>query len=176
MAKPPVTPLKLEDGNQISYFKKLALLATQYLQPDGINLNFAGYTETLIEYANLQEKELDKAWRLTKELNAWSEYFSSIANLIQKIYLDAETDKIEVQATSSIEADAVKVANGERLANKDQRVIDARKRRNTLKAFHDELESKIKFLERAYYHCKSTCEWANKTYYTPQSQPPQPSR
>lgn len=167
MAKPPVLPLKTEDGKGMSYFEKLVRMSLVYLKQDGINLSFEGYTDTLIDYANMKEDELDKAWRLTKELNAWSEYFSSIANLIQKMYLDAETDKIEVQATSSIEADSVKVANGERLSNKDPRVIVARKRRNTLKAFHDELESKIRFLERGYYHCKATCEWANKTATVP---------
>lgn len=155
-------PLKTANGKNISYFEKLARMAQEYVKQDGINLNFAGYTETLIEYANLKEYEIDKAWRLTKELNAWSEYFSSISNLIQKLYLDAETEKMEIQATSSILADAVKVANGERLSNKDPKVIEARKKRNTLKAFYDELESKIRFLERAYYHCKATCEWANK--------------
>ncbi|PLS19718.1 hypothetical protein CVD28_04715 [Bacillus sp. M6-12] len=169
MAKPPVTPLKTEDGKEMSYFEMLVRMSYVYLKKDGINLNFAGYTDTLIDYANMQEHEVEKAWRLTKELNAWSEYFSSIANLIQKVYLDAETDKIEVQATSSIEADSVKVANGERLSNKDPRVIDARKKRNTLKAFHDELEAKIKFLERGYYHCKATCEWANKSTPSPMS-------
>lgn len=172
MARPPVTPLRTKEGKNMSYFEMLSRMTMIYLKRDGINLNFSGYTETLIEYANMEEKEIEKAWRLTKELNAWSEYFSSIANLIQKVYLDAETDKIEIQATSSIDADAVKVANGERLSNKDPRVIGARKRRNTLKAFHDELEAKIKFLERAYYHCKATCEWANKS--NPSAMNPQP--
>ncbi|MDF2879472.1 MAG: hypothetical protein K0R54_29 [Clostridiaceae bacterium] len=162
MAKPPLTPLKAEDGKHISYFEKLVRLSSEYLREDGINLSFAGYTETLVDYANLEETDITKAWNLIKDLNAWSEYFSSISNLIQKVYLDSETDKIEVQAIASIEADSVKVANGERLSNKDSKVIRARKKRNTLKAFYDELEAKIRFLERAYYHCKSTCEWANR--------------
>jgi hypothetical protein len=163
LAKPPIHPLQTEDGKKMSYFEKLVRMAHEYLKQDGIQLNFSGYTETLIEYANLQEHDVEKAWRLTKELNAWSEYFASIANLIQKVYLDAETNKMEIQAISSIEADPNKVANGDRLSNKDPRVIEARKKRNVLKALYDELEAKIKFLERAYYHCKSTCEWANKT-------------
>lgn len=161
MAKPPVQPLII-NGRPLSYFQHLASLAKDYLQVDGVSLNFTGYNETIVDYANLQESDLPNAWKLTKELNAWSEYFSGLANLIQKMYLDSETDKIEVIAISSLEADSVKVANGERLANKDLRVVNARKKRNTLKSFHDELESKIKFLERAHYHCKSTCDWANK--------------
>lgn len=170
MALPPLAPIT--DGNkQMGYFEKLVRYALDYLKEDGIVLNFKGYTDTLKKYSSLQEEESDKAWELTKELNAWSEYFSSLSNLIQKLYLDSDTDKIEVQAIASLEADAVKVANGERLANKDKAVVNARKKRNTLKAFYDELESKIRFLERAYYHCKSTCEWASKlnNYNTKQS-------
>lgn len=162
MAIPPISPLKIE-GVNINYFDKLLEIAGEYLKEDGIILNFEGYNETLNDYMNLKENDVEKAWILTKELNSWSEYFSSIANLIQKMYLDSETDKIEIQAIASIEADATKVANGERLSNKDAKVVKARKKRNALKALYDELESKIKFLERAYYHCKSTCEWANKS-------------
>ncbi|WCK57718.1 hypothetical protein PP175_27155 (plasmid) [Aneurinibacillus sp. Ricciae_BoGa-3] len=174
MAKPPVNPLPSKSGSGMSYFKALSLMAREYLKADGITLNFQGYTETIIDYANMQENDIHTAWRLTKELNAWSEYFASISNLIQKFYLDAETDKIEIQATASIKADAVKVANGERLSNKDSHVIQARKKRNCLKAFYDELESKIKFLERGYYHCKATCDWANKPIYN-NNQSPQAS-
>lgn len=163
MALPPLNPIKDADGKQISYFEKLIKYSVEYLRPYGIVPNFKGYTATILEYANLKEEETDKAWKLAKELNAWSEYFSSIANLIQKLYLDSDTDKLEIQAIASYEADANKVANGDRLSNKDKKVVEARKRRNTLKALYDELDAKVKFLERAYYHCKATCDWANKT-------------
>jgi len=166
LATPPKNPLTNSNGVNINYFEKLIEISSEYLEKDGIMLNFDGYRETLEDYTTLKENDTSKAWLLIKELNSWSEYFSSVANLIQKLYLDSETDKIETQAIASIEADATKVANGERLSNKDPKVINARKKRNTLKSLHNELESKIKFLERAYYHCKSTCEWANKTVYS----------
>lgn len=165
MATPPKNPLINNNGVNINYFEKLIEISSEYLEKDGIKLSFDGYRETLDDYTTLKEDDTSKAWSLIKELNSWSEYFSSVANLIQKLYLDSETDKIETQAIASIEADATKVANGERLSNKDPKVINARKKRNTLKSLHSELESKIKFLERAYYHCKSTCEWANRTIY-----------
>lgn len=168
MPKPPVYPLQYEDRG-MSYFEKLVRLANEYVSQDGIQLNFAGYTDTLIEYANLTEKDKEKAWNLAKDLNAWAEYFSSIANLIQKLYLDSETDKISTQALASFEADEKKVANGDRLSNKDERVIQVRKKRNTLKAFHQELEAKVKFLERAHYHCKATYDLALRSTPTPNS-------
>lgn len=163
LPKPPISPLKNEEGKSISYFEKLADMASVYLKQYDIILDFSGYKETLIDYSNLREDEADIAWRLTKELNAWTEYFTSIANLIQKLHLDAECDKLEIQAIASIQADSTKVANGDRLANRDSNVIAIRKKRNTLKSFYDELEAKSKFLERAYYHCKATCDWVNKS-------------
>lgn len=162
LAKPPVNPLKTNSGREMGYFEKLAQMTSEYLQEENIALNFKGYKDTIAEYASLEEQDKEKAWRLAKEINAWSEYFAGISNLIQKLALDAETDKIEIQSMVSIESDGVKVANGDRLSNKDHRVVYARKKRNSLKSFYDAIESEIKFLERAYYHCKATYDWANK--------------
>jgi hypothetical protein len=156
MPLPPFNPI-MKDGRETNYFQVLAGWAGKILNTEQeIKLNFTGYTETLIQYAELKEEDISNAWRLAKELNTWAEYFSSLANLIQKIYLDADTTKIEVQADSSIRSDATKVSNGDRLSNKDILVVNARKTRNTLQAFHEELQAKTKFLERAHYHCKAT--------------------
>ncbi|WPQ59659.1 hypothetical protein [Paenibacillus polymyxa] len=171
MAKPPVYPLKTIEGKSTSYFRILVLWARDYVQPDGIELNFSGYEKTLEEYADLNENELNKAWKLAKELNTWSEYFSSIANLIQKVYLDAETEKNEVKALASLEADNKKVTNGDRLSNKSEKVVQARKKRNVLKSLHEELCAKVKFLERAHYHCKATYDAQVKTNTVNQNRP-----
>lgn len=164
MAKPPIHPIKLENGQSMSYFEKLVRLANEYVKEDGIQLNFAGYTETLVEYANLKEIDAKKAWTLAKELNTWAEYFSSIANLIQKMYLDSETDTKSTKATASVLADDKKVANGDRLANRDPNVVKARQKRNLMKAFYEELEAKVKFLERGHYHCKATYELSMRQF------------
>lgn len=167
MAKPPLNPILTQDGKETNYFEMLARWASEYLKKDGIQLNFKGYKETLLEYANVNEDQLEQLWKLAKELNTWAEYFSSIANLIQKMYLDAETEKNEVKSSASVRADEKKVANGDRLSNKDEAVVSARKKRNTLKSFFEELEAKVKFLERAHYHCKATYD--AKTKATPSS-------
>lgn len=158
---PPNTPIQV-DGKNISYFQLLYLQVNPILMKDNITLSFQGYNQTIQEYEKLKETDTENAWKLAKELNAWTEYFSSVSNLIQKMYLDSETDKIAFFATASLKADAVKVANGERMANCNEDVIKARKKRNILKAFNDELVEKMKFLERAHYHCKATYDWANK--------------
>ena len=171
MSRPPTNPI-IQNGESISYFEKLIMLCSEHLKEDGIVLNFSGYKETIEEYSNLEEADIETAWKLTKELNAWSEYFSEIANLIQVKYLDSETDKIEMQSLKSIEHSDKTVSAGDRYANTTKEVIYTRKKRNALKSLHEELNAKIRFLERGYYHCKSTCEWHNKiaTAFVPQIQ------
>lgn len=163
MPIPPLTPIKKENGEELCYFEHLVNEASEVLKKDGITLDFTGYKETIERYSNLKETDINTAWELTKELNTWSEYFSDIANLIQKLYLDAETEKLEIHAEVSMRFDAKKVAAGDRYANTAQEVVLSRKKRNVLKALYDELVGKVKFLERAYYHCKATCDWAYRT-------------
>lgn len=158
MAKPPQPSIPTTANRAISYFELLAIRTAEVLKGDGIILNFRGYKETIDAYSELNENNGQQAWELARDLNVWSEYFSDIANLIQKLYLDADTEKTETIAIASFEADEKRVTHGERLANKDERVINIRKKRNTLQAFYDALLSKIKFLERAHYHCKATAE------------------
>lgn len=158
MARPPVSPLHI-DGKRMDYFEHLVEMVKPYFNELGISLNFSGYKETIEKYSDLKDDDTKLAWRLSRDLNMWSEYFSDLSNTVNKLLLDSETDKIEQLAVSSYEADSTKVANGDRLANKDMRVVSVRKKRNAFKAFYQELDTKTKFLERAYYHCKATCDW-----------------
>lgn len=158
MARPPVSPLNI-DGKPMNYFEYLVDLVKPHFEELNIKLDFAGYKDTIDIYSNLKDDDVIVAWKLSRDLNMWSEYFSDLANTVNKFLLDSETDKIEQIAVSSYEADSTKVANGDRLANKDMRVVSVRKKRNAFKAFYQELDTKIKFLERAYYHCKATCDW-----------------
>lgn len=162
MPKPPESPIITASGRGVSYFQELIKLLKPHLEQDGITLNFSGYTDTIRDYSDLEEHDYKKAWTLAKELNAWSEYFSDTANLIQKFYLDSEAEKNEKQAISSMGNDAVKVANGDRMSNMDPVVVAARKKRNALKSFHNELTDKVEFLNRSHYHCKATYDLAMK--------------
>lgn len=60
--------------------------------------------------------------------NSWSDYFSSIAHLIQKIMLDSETDWLKVQADEPIKHDIDRVSNGNRFSNRDEEVVRLRKK------------------------------------------------
>lgn len=159
MAKPPISPMtiKINDiDKHIDYFEFLVLKASEIMKKDGIRINIKGYKETVEEYRALEENNLEKMWILAKDLNAWSEYLSGLCNLIQKYYLDSETKKAEVLSIVSINSDQERVTNGKRIADQHKDVILVRQQRNTLQSFYNELEAKVKFLERAHYHCKTT--------------------
>lgn len=161
MPNPPKFPLK-QNNQSISYFTYLVNSVSSIFEEHGISLNFEGYEDTVEEYRKLNYDEFNKTWELAQQLNAWSEYMASIRSNARKLLQDAETDKLSTIATASVIADSAKVANGDRLANKDENVIGIRRRRNAIEAFCDELDAKISFLERAHYFCKSTCEWQHK--------------
>lgn len=162
MAKPPVYPVQVNNKN-MNYFDILVSRAQPYLKEEGITINFDGYNNVVYEYSTLNIGDLKKAEELTISLNGWSEYISTLANLIQNSYLDSETDKISIQSRESIDYSNKNVSAGERYANTTEDVIAIRKKRNVLKSLYDELVSKTKFLERAHYHCKSICDWKYRT-------------
>lgn len=160
MARPPLNPIRLKEKDsdkeiEMDYFAFLARKVNPIVQKYDMNLNFAGWQDTKLDYANLKDADVKMAWKVMEEMNLWADYFSSCSNTIQKLFLDSETEKIEIQAIASNEADNVKVANGERLANKDKRVVTARMDRNGLKALHEDLQAKVKFCERCHYQAKS---------------------
>lgn len=156
----PAPPSLTFKGKDIDYFDKL-IKAVHIYYPE-LTLCFDGYTETIEEYKHFNQSDTEMAWKLAKELNAWSEYFSDLANLVQQLYLDAETDKLCKQSTQSINYSEKNVSAGDRSANIQPDVVEARKKRNALKSFYDELLAKVKFLERCYYHCKTTYEWGHR--------------
>ena len=159
MARPPLSPIVIEKESkpkeEMDYFGFLARTVHPIAKKYDMSLNFKGWQDTKLEYANLKDGNYTVAWKVMEEMNLWADYFSSCANVVQKLFLDSETDKIEIQAIASAEADNVKVANGDRLANKDIRVINARKDRNGLKALYEDLQAKVKFCERCHYQAKS---------------------
>lgn len=159
---PPITPINDKNGKPVSYLEKLAEISEPYLQEYDIALNLSGYAETCQRYFSLKLDEVEKAWELARELNAWSQYIANYANLIQDLFLDAETEKLSVMSQKSIDFSEKTVASGDRYANTQNEVINARKKRNALKALYDAMVAETEFLERGYYSCKSTAEWPAK--------------
>lgn len=158
MARPPVfyRKEKLEKNDLIEdYFRALVNEVNKKLKENNIRFNFSSYTTTIEEYAKLDIDDYDKAFKLARDFNEWYEYISDFAAYVEKLYLDAETDKIKIQSAASIKYNDSTVAKGDRKADIDEEVILARKDRNTLQAFHNLLLRKLDFLEKAHWHCKS---------------------
>jgi len=148
---PPKNPLN-EKGN---YFDVLCQMASKYLD---IGLYFDGYSEVVEKYQKAAITNRDESWELAKELNAWSEYCSTVANYIQNQFLDAETTKLQVHSEKSIKFSEKNVSAGERFANTDIDVVKARMKRNALKSLYDSLISRKDFLDKAFYQCKNNTQ------------------
>lgn len=156
MAMPPV----LRDKNK-SYLKILLSSAEEILKENGLIIDLTGFDETIQKLYTLKMSDIPSAWELSMELNAWSDYLGDIRSNCKKILSDLEAEKMSTIATASLTADKGKVANGDRLANKDEKVVQIRKKRNTMQSLCDLLDSKVIYLERAHYMCKKTFEIAN---------------
>lgn len=166
MAMPPDMPIKKGENN-MTYFQYLTYMAAPIIHgyDEDINLDFTGYFETIKTYKTMGIMEWKKALELSKELNAWSEYFSELSNLMQKTFLDVDLRSNERQALISINYDPQYVSNGNRLAYQDKETIVMQQHRNIIKAFNDELSAKVKFLERSFYHCKSIGDNGHKSSF-----------
>lgn len=151
MPLPPKNPFK---EKQSTYFIELVNTVKDDFKRNGIDLNFRGYIETIEEYQNLDYRNKDQVWRVSKSLNSWSEYMSDLKGETKKLFLDAETDKITQIAIASIKYDPKNNSNGKRGADMNEDVIKARKTRNSFDAFYEELDNKVEFLKRAFHHAK----------------------
>ncbi|ENY8692653.1 hypothetical protein ACF13V_002047 [Clostridioides difficile] len=153
LARPPELPIRGEED----YFQKLVKEINPYLQSLNIELNFKGYKNTVKEYGEVDSKDYNKLWELSRDFNMWGEYFINMQAVIEKLYLDAEVTEKEVFAIASETADVKSVNRGDRFANREASVVETRKNKNSLKAFLKVIESKIDFSYKCHHHCKSTC-------------------
>jgi hypothetical protein len=147
---PPQKPI----NNQHSYFELLCYEAQKYLP---YKLDFDGYEDLVARYRLLSDLDTAANFEMAKEFVTWLEYFSNVANFVQKEFLDAETDKLQIFSAKSIDASDKSVASGDRKANTEPEVIAARKKRNALKSLYDALCSHQDFCEKVFYQCKYNC-------------------
>lgn len=150
-----ILPPKKPVNGEKSYFQILCEEASKYVKD--IPLDFTGYESLVDAYVASSDNDNDTNYELSKAFNAWFEYFSEIANVIQNKFLDAETDKLKTVSEKSILHSEKNVSAGDRKANTDSEVIVARKRRNTLKSLYDALVARQDFCEKAFYQCKHNC-------------------
>lgn len=159
MAKPPVLPI---DGTK-DYFDLLIEQVKPFYDSIGVDLTFDGYKETVISYGKSNNNNYNEMWELSRDFHMWGEYFTEIQALTEKYFLDSETEEKKEFAIASLNADGSKVASGDRMANKAEAVVLARRNKNVLKAFLTVLEAKIDSSFKAHHHCKATCNWLSTT-------------
>ena len=157
MVMPPKKPLIL-NGVEMDYFDRLIEDVAPIFKLHQIDLDFAGYDELKDLYESCDPDDAHTLWHLAKAFNTWEDYFIECLAVTQKLLLDAETTKKEVQATKSIELDPVKVANGDRLADRSEELVTMRKNRNAFQAVYDLLRNKQKSAQNGYYLCKKAYE------------------
>lgn len=152
---PNQKPVVNETG-KISIFEKLKKEADPYLEMNDVEFDFSALDDLFLRFQRLSQSDANAAWNLAQEILAWRDYISSLLALCTRTLKDAETDKISILAQASVRYDENKVSNGDRLANLDESVVAARKKRNVLEAFHEMLESKKETCDMMHYFCKST--------------------
>lgn len=128
----------------------------------GLCFDFTGYEQLVDQLKNFKLADTESAWEISQQCNAWCEYIADLKALVQQKLADAETDKKLIIAEASAKADDKKVANGDRLANKDSNVVQIRKYRNFLEALLQLLEDKHQFLIQSHYFARMTCDWSVK--------------
>ena len=159
MSLPPRLPL----GGTQSYFdfikEKVAVDFEQQSSPDRkVELNFEGLNELLDMYNHINYEDAALCITFSKAFNLWAMYVASIKTITKKFWQDAKTIRIEQTAIASKNADEKSVANGDRCANKDKAVIDARNRENSFESFYSILSELEDFLIRCHYEVKLFCE------------------
>lgn len=142
------------------YFNYMIKTGTELL-PD-VSLDFTGYDELIESLKQFNYSDTASAWEISQQCNAWCEYIADLKAIIHQKLADAETDKKVVISIASSKADDKKVANGDRLANKEPEVVKIRKYRNFLEALLQLLEDKHQFLIQSHYFTRMTCDWSTK--------------
>lgn len=157
MVMPPKKPLLL-NGVEMDYFDRLIEDVAPIFKLYQVELDFEGYDELKALYESCDPDDAHTLWHLAKAFNTWEDYFIECLAVTQKLLLDAETTKKEVQAKKSIELDPVKVANGDRLADRSEELVAMRKNRNAFQSMYDFLRNKQKSSQNGYYLCKKAYE------------------
>lgn len=159
MALPPRLPIA---GTQ-SYFDFLKSQVAPDFEKQNINgkhfeLNFDGLNELLELYNQINYEDIELCIRFSRSFNLWAMYISAVRGITKKFWLDATTERIKQTAIASKNADEKSVANGDRCANKDEKVVNARRTENSFEAFYHSLKQLEDFIIRCHYEVKLFCE------------------
>lgn len=125
-------------------FQDMAKRINVYLKEEDENLDFKGYSDTVIRFFRLEDHDMYEVYDVMTECNLWSNYLLDVQNFIQlkKLTLDLEVDRLNAFVEK-------KVPN-----NDLQREIqEARSRAKEFSVFYKQVIAQQKFFERSFWHC-----------------------
>lgn len=130
-------------------FVEIAVIANPIFNKENLTLSFDGYSDTLVDYLNCPDYDVDKLEVLIGDLNAWGCYMGDLKALTEQLQLKYENKKMYIQAFPKIPANEnnIKIINA-------QIVI--------LKLFFKHLNIQCKMFNSLSKHCtrmyNSACE------------------
>lgn len=167
MGRIPKTKIEVSNQGYIDkYFKKLFEKVIILLDKNNLAFDFEGYHLMLEEFKSLSDNDFDEAWALIRDILEWKDRINDLISLLEKHYEDSIVEYKLIYSQKSIMFGEDSVVNGNSLARQEKEVDDARRKRNTLKAFISVLKSEVKKLNGAYYYCKKIYEkgWRRFNY------------
>lgn len=184
MALPPKSPINKTQG----YFDFLKDKTSNNFAKFSLDkehafiLNLNGLDNLLDEYNNINFENVALCLDFSKAFNLWATYVGCMKSLTKKFWLDTKSMRISQTAVASKKADEKSVANGNRFANKDENVVNARYTENDFESFYGMLENLEEFLIRCHYEIKLFCDLESmdsignsKMYYSNKKLPLPPS-
>lgn len=125
-------------------FQDMAKRINAYLKEEDENLDFKGYTETVVRFFRIEDYDMYEIYDVMTECNLWSNYLLDVQNYIQlkKLSLDLEVDRLNAFVEKKI-------------PNNDlQREIQETKNKTKeFLVFYKQLVAQQKFFERSFWHC-----------------------
>lgn len=91
-----ITKKEIETSRDI--FVNSALSVRNIFLEDNISLAFQNYKQTLIEYLNSSEYDIETLHSLIKDVNLWYQYFCDLEGLTQMIFFKKQNMKAYIDA------------------------------------------------------------------------------
>lgn len=141
------TPVKVDkkaiSSNRLRFIE-MAKQINNYLKEENLSLTFGGYTETLRDYLNITNCDLDGLENLSYDLNLWSNYFADLEGFIELRTLKCENKLLYLQGFKE-----KNVIN----AKLDKEITKTKEQYKHFKLFQKHIITQKKMFIGAYRHC-----------------------
>jgi hypothetical protein len=125
-------------------FQDMAKKINFYLKEENLNLNFKGYTETVLRYFRLQDHDLYEIYQVMTECNLWSNYMADVENFIQvkTLELQVETDRLNACLNKKVPDEQLELE-----------IRKSKWKAKEFSIFHKQVIAQKIFFEKSFWHC-----------------------